>query len=426
LRHRNIVENAAALGAVQLISLLLPLIALPYLAGRLGADALGRMAFALSIAQIAVTLTDYGFNLSAARVVALHRDEPQRLADIWCTVTVIRAGFALLGMAAVALAALVSNRIRADIGLIALAYVMVLGNVVFAQWFFQGLQQLRLVSAIQVLARFAVFGAIFALVKSPGDLVWATFLQGAGVLLGGLLALPFVLRALKDARLRWPGHREIGLQLREGWHVFLSTAAVSLYTGANAFFLGMVASPSAVGYYHVAEKLIRAVQTLYGPISGAIYPHVSRLAREDTEGLLRFNRHIAAFIGTGAALASLGVLALAPFVVESVFGVHFAPAASILRVFAPLPLLTVLSNILGVQTMLPLGMEALFSRVLIAAAVVDVALFMPAAFLAGGIGAAGANVAVELFVTAAMAILLHRRRRNPLTFHFHQARTELK
>jgi PST family polysaccharide transporter len=327
----------------------------------------------------------------------------------------------LLGMAAIALAALVSQRIRAELGLIAVAYVTVLGNVVFSQWFFQGLQQLKLVSAIQVLARFAMFGAIFALVKTPGDLVWATFLQGAGVLLGAVLALPFVLHTLKDTRLRWPGQRHIGMQLREGWHLFLSTAAVSMYTSANAFFLGMVASPGAVGYYHVAEKLIRAVQTLYGPISGAIYPHVSRLARGPTEALLRFNRNIAVFIGAGAALASVGVYALAPFVVEAVFGAHFAPAASILRVFAPLPLLTVLSNILGVQTMLPLGMQALFSRVLIAAAVVDVALFLPAAYLAGGIGAAGANVAVELFVTAAMAVLLHRCGRNPLTFHLHRA-----
>jgi PST family polysaccharide transporter len=417
VKHRNIVESAAALGAVQLISLLLPLIALPYMAARLGADALGRMAFALSIAQIAVTLSDYGFNLSAPRAVALHRDAPQRLADIWCAVTVLRAGFALLGMAAIALAAVVSERIRAEAGLIALAYVTVLGNVLFPQWFFQGLQQLRLVSAIQIGARFAVFGAMFALVKSPRDLAWATFLQGAGVLLGGLLALPPVLRALGEARLGWPGVRQLGVHLKEGWHVFLSTAAVTLYTSGNAFFLGLVAAPSAVGYYHVAEKLVRAVQTLYGPVSGAIYPHVSRLAREP-EALLRFNRKIAAGIGAAAAFASIGIYVLAPFAVEFIFGAGFAPAVPILRLFAPLPLLTVLSNIFGVQTMLALGMEASFSRVLIAAAVVDVAVFVPAAWLAGGIGAAGANVVVELFVTAAMAVLLHRHGRNPLTLHF--------
>jgi PST family polysaccharide transporter len=421
VKHRNIVESAAALGAVQLISLVLPLIALPYLATRLGADALGRMAFALSIAQIAVTLSDYGFNLSAPRAVALHRDAPQRLADIWCAVTVLRAGFALLGMAAIALAAVVSERIRAEAGLIALAYVMVLGNVLFPQWFFQGLQQLKLVSAIQIGARFAVFGAMFALVKSPRDLAWATFLQGAGVLLGGLLALPLVLRALRDARLEWPGVRQLGLHLKEGWHMFLSTAAVTLYTSGNAFFLGLVAAPSAVGYYHVAEKLVRAVQTLYGPVSGAIYPHVSRLAREPSDALLRFNLKITLWIGTVAALASMSIYIVAPFAVETVFGAGFAPAVPILRLFAPLPLLTVLSNILGVQTMLALGMEGLFSRVLLVAAVFDAAVFMPAALLAGATGAAGANVAVELFVTAAMAVLLHRRGRNPLTFHFQRA-----
>jgi PST family polysaccharide transporter len=418
--RRTIFESAAALGAVQLISLVLPLIALPYLAARLGADGLGRMAFALSIAQIALTLTDYGFNLSAPRAVALQRDATQRLADIWCAVTVLRAGFALLGMAALALAALASQRIRADAALIALAYLMVLGNVLFPQWFFQGLQQLKLVSLVQISARFATFGAVFVLVKGPDDLAWATFLQAVGSLLGALLALPLVRRALPGARLQWPAWCQLGLHLREGWHVFLSSAAVTMYTSANAFFLGMVAAPSAVGYYHVAEKLVRAAQTLYAPISGAIYPHVARLAR-DIEALLRFNLNIALGLGGAAAFASIGIYIVAPFAVETIFGAGFAPAVPILRLFSPLPLLTVLSNILGVQTMLVLGMEALFSRVLIAAALVDVAVFVPAAYLAGGIGAAGANVVIELFVTAAMAVLLHRCGRNPLTFHFHRA-----
>jgi PST family polysaccharide transporter len=415
LSHRKIVESAVSLGGVQLISLILPLIALPYLATVLGTDGLGRLAFALSIAQIAVTLTDYGFNLSAPRAVALHRDSPQALADIWCAVTLLRAGFAVLGMAVIALAAVFSDRIRAELGLIAAAYAMVVGNVLFPQWFFQGLQQLKLVSAIQVLSRFAVFGAIFVLVKAKQDIYWATFLQGAGFLLGGLLALPFVPNALKGARLQWPGYQVLGRHLSEGWHVFLSTAAVTVYTSANSFFLGLFAPASAVGYYHVAEKLVRTVQTLYGPISGAIYPHVTRLARDNAEALMRFNFRLLRFIGGGAALASIGVYVAAPFVIALVFGPDFAPAAGILRMFAPLPLLTVLSNILGVQTMLPLGMEALFSRILIAAAVFDLAVFMPAAWLAGGPGAAGANVAVELFVTAAMAILLHRGGRSPLT-----------
>jgi len=418
--RRTIFESAAALGAVQLVSLVLPLIALPTIAAELGADALGRMAFVLSIAQIALTLTDYGFNLSAPRAVALQRDAPQQLADIWCAVTVLRAGFALLGVMVIGLAAMVSERIRADAGLIALAYLMVLGNVLFPQWFFQGLQQLKLVSLIQVGARFTVFGAVFVLVKGPHSLAWATLLQASGGLLGAMLALPLVRRALPGARLRWPGRRQLGLHLKQGWHVFLSSAAVTLYTSGNAFFLGMVAAPSAVGYYHVAEKLVRAVQTLYGPISGAIYPHVARLAR-DTEALLRFNRNIALGLGAAAALASIGMYVVAPFSVQAIFGTRFAPAVPILRLFAPLPLLTVLSNVLGVQTMLVLGMEALFSRVLIAAAVVDVAVFVPAAYLAGGIGAAGANLVVESFVTAAMAVLLHRSGRNPLTFHFRRA-----
>jgi PST family polysaccharide transporter len=121
-----------------------------------------------------------------------------------------------------------------------------------------------------------------------------------------------------------------------------------------------------------------------------------------------------------AVLASLCVYFIGPFAIKLIFGPAFAPAADILRVFALLPIIIIFSNIFGVQTMLPLGMESAFSRVLLCAAIFDFAVFIPAAYLFGGIGAAWANIAVELFVSLTMAVLLHLDGRNPITFNLNK------
>ena len=125
-----------------------------------------------------------------------------------------------------------------------------------------------------------------------------------------------------------------------------------------------------------------------------------------------------------AVLASLCVYFIGPYVIKFVFGQQFLPAADILRVFALLPIIIIFSNIFGVQTMLPLGMESAFSRVLLCAAVFDFAVFIPAAYMFGGIGAAWANIAVELFVSLTMAVLLHIRGRNPITFHLNKVASQ--
>jgi polysaccharide transporter, PST family len=396
------------MGVVQLVSLGLPLLSLPYLAAVLGAEQLGRMAFALSVAQILVILTDYGFNLSASKAVSVNRHNPDKVAEIWCSVTLVRVLLALAGLACIGISALMFERARNELGLFLIAYVMVLGNVLYPQWLFQGLEKLKIISMVQLVARVIVFSLIFILVKSSSDIYWATFLQAGGYLFGGILALPLTLNALGPKRLRWPSPYKLIEQLKQGWHVFISAAAINIYTSSNAFVLGLFVEPAMLAYFHIAEKLIRAVQTLYGPISNAVYPHVSKLALNGPEEVLRFNRSLLIRSLGAASIVSATVFITAPFVIDVMFGHVYLPAAGILRVFSLLPVIIVASNIFGILTMLPLGMESAYSRIYLSAAIVNVVTFIPATLWFGVVGAAWANVTVELVVTISMALQLKR------------------
>ncbi|MEP9404205.1 flippase [Sphingomonas sp. VNH70] len=412
---RKIIENAAALGLLQIVNLALPLLALPYLAHVLGQDDLGRMAFALSVAQIFVILTDYGFTLSGPKNIALHRDDIDAVAGIWSAITCIRVAFSIAGFGLLWLLALCFERFARDLPILIAAYGMVVGNILYPQWLFQGLERLKAVSAIQVAARLIAFGALFVVVKGPDDLYLATFLQGSGFLIGGLLALPRTLSALRGGRITWPTGAQLRHQLHEGWHVFLSTAAINIYTSSNAFFLGLLAPAAVVGQFHVAERIIRAVQMLYAPIGNALYPHASRLAAQAPEQLLAFNRKLLIFLGGAAAAVSIAIFLLAPFVVGMLFGPDYALSIQVLRILSPLPFIVVCSNIFGTQTMIPLGMSKIFSRILLISAIFNLVVFIPLAYYYGAIGAAMANIAVEIGVTLAMVAALRATGRGPFS-----------
>jgi PST family polysaccharide transporter len=415
MSKKRLIENAFSLGLVQVASLGLPLLSLPYLAKTLGADQMGRMAFALSIAQILVIFTDYGFNLSAPKQISIYRDNPNKITEIWCTVTLIRILFAIIGAICVVTGMILFNQQPDDIQLFSSAYIMVIGNIVFPQWLFQGLEKLKVVSLVQVIAKFIVFAMIFFMVHSEADIYLATLLQGSGYLLGGILSIPFTVIALKNGRLTWPTITAIKQQLKSGQHVFFSTAATNIYTTSNTFFIGLFVSSSSLGNYHVAEKLIRAVQALYAPISNAVYPHVTRLAETNYNALLAFNRKLLLLGSLFAGLASVSVYFIAPYAINLVFGPSYIQAAEILQAFASLPFIIFISNIFGIQTMLPIGMESVFSKVLIFAALLNFSIFIPAVYYFGGIGAAWANVTVEIFVTLTMGICLHKADFNPIT-----------
>ena len=418
MSRRRLIENIVSLGALQAASYLLPLLSLPYLARVLGPENLGRMAFAIAFAQIFVILTDYGFNLSAAREISIHRDNPLKVAEIFYSVLLLRFCFALLGFAMLAVLVNTLSSFRLDAPLYLVCYMLVVGNVIFPQWLFQGLEMMKTFSLMQFAARFCAVVGIFFFVKSKNDLLWAALLQSSGAALAGVLTMPLVAKAVNMAGPSGITRDILVERLREGWHVFVAAAAINVYTTGNSFVLGLLTNPLAVGYFHVAEKIVRAAQSVFGPVSQAVYPHISLLAQQNPVQALRFNRKLIIGLGLAGLAVSLFLHLASELLVRLLFGEAYRPAAGVLKILAFLPLIVILSNVLGIQTALAFGLRKSYSRVYLAAAPINLMLFIPLAGKMGAQGAALANVLVESFVTVAMFIFLHRHGKNPLTFEF--------
>ena len=84
-----------------------------------------------------------------------------------------------------------------------------------------------------------------------------------------------------------PSLQTIKHELREGWHVFFSTIAISMYTASNTLILGIFSNNMIVGYYSAGEKIVKVVQRLLVPLSQTIYPHIGKLASESKDAAIR-------------------------------------------------------------------------------------------------------------------------------------------
>jgi O-antigen/teichoic acid export membrane protein len=61
------------------------LITLPYLSRVLGPAGFGVVGYAQTVAQMLLIVVDFGFDLTSARKVALHRDQPEVLNKTYWT-----------------------------------------------------------------------------------------------------------------------------------------------------------------------------------------------------------------------------------------------------------------------------------------------------------------------------------------------------
>lgn len=408
----SLTQNILALYGVHFANYLFPLITVPYLARVLGPKEWGLLAFTQAFGGYINLLVEYGFGLSATRQVAQSRDSLRRRAELLAGVLGAKGVLTLL---AIALAGMVGGFIPAfrDHPQVLWAGVFwALATAYSPMWYFQGLERMRLVASLEVGAKALVLVFIFLWVKGPDDTWKVLALQGGASLLSTLLALYL---AYREVPLVLPKPQGVLEALRLGWSMFVFRSAVSLYTLGNTFVLGLFAPPQVVGYYAGAEKISKAFLGLLSPVSQALYPRLSHLARSAPLEAARLARMGLVWMGLGGVALGVGVWASAPLLVKIFLGEGYEAAIWPLRILAFLVPLIALSNVLGIQWMLPMGMDRPFNVIIVGAGLANLFLAVLLAPRLFHVGMALAVVASELLVTAGMWLYLRRRKRDPFS-----------
>lgn len=398
MNKKKLVENVFSLGFVQLVVLLTGFLSLGYFSRIFDKDTLGRMFFLLSFTQLFVILSDYGFNLSAAKDISINKKSSGRIFNIWISVTIIKSLIGTFAFILYLLFFCFYDVGKYDLQDCVISYMLVVGNILSSQWLYQGLGELRFVSMITVFARLIYFGATFIFVKSAEDFSLAVFFQSSPVLVTGLIIFPYTLLKFKNCNFEKQKISKSFELLKKNWHSFVSVAAINIYTTSNVVFLGFLTNPGVVANYNLSEKIIRTVQAIYMPMANAIYPHMSYEMTKNQDSALKFGYNFAIFSGAIAFGFGCVLAYFSSFIIDFLFGAGYDDAKLYLKIMAFVPFLSILANVYGVLLMLPMGMEKRFSKILLLAAFANIILFYFMVDKFSGVGAASANLIVEFFI----------------------------
>ena len=403
--RRLLFENISSLMALQGLNYIVPLVTLPYLVRVLGIGPFGLISVAQAFATYFVIFTDYGFNLAATRRIALQHDDMAAVSGIFSAVITIKIILMLFGLGVMAIVLVVVPHFRPDADIYAVSYMAVIGGVLLPTWLFQGLQDMRTIAVLNGVTKLASACLLFVFVHSSRDYLVAAALPPLGALVSGMAGLWICFQRL-HLHYKLPTYRLIREQLADGFHLFVSTASITLYTNTNVFLVGLLAGNVQAGYFSTGERVVGAAQGLLAPVFQGIFPHVNAMARESKERAVAFLRRSLFWVGLVSLLPSLTLLIFAHPLVLLAFGSKALGSVPVLRWIALLPFVIALSNVLGIQTMVTFGKEKQLSRILIAAGAVNVVLCALLVLHFGASGAAASVFAVEVGVTLAMAALV--------------------
>lgn len=405
--YKRIIDNIISLFGLQGFNYLLPLITFPYLTRVLGPDKFGAVAFALAFIAYFQILTDYGFNLSATREVSIYRNDATKVSKIYSSVMVSKTILMIISLILMALIVFSFDKFRTDWLLYFFTFGLVIGNLILPVWFFQGMEKMRYISILNMGIGLIYTALIFIFVKNASDYIYVPLINSIGTIIIGIYSLRLVQRQF-DVKFIKPSINDIKHQMKEGWHLFISTLAISLYTTSNRFILGLFVSNTIVGYYAVAETIMKALQGLITPISQAIYPYFSKLQSENRLKAIQQLKKILIFVGILSFLISVLLVFCAPILVVILAGKEYVASIPILQVLIFVIFAVGVNNILGVQGLVAFGYKEKFSKIVIFAGILHIFLLIGLILILGSLGAAIAVVTTELIICIIMYIVLRR------------------
>jgi polysaccharide transporter, PST family len=177
--------------------------------------------------------------------------------------------------------------------------------------------------------------------------------------------------------------------------------STTLFENTLPFILGLFYGNATVGYYSIADKIVRAAINLSIPVSQGIYPRVNTLFAETRVAALAFLRKTLLLGGVTFLLVSVALFLGADIAVRLVMGESNDYVSMLIRIMAIAPLVIFLANIYGTQILIPLGMKKEFMQTMILSglfAIVTSFLLIPP-FAAVG-------AALALVLSAVLALVL--------------------
>jgi PST family polysaccharide transporter len=405
-----LVQNVLALYGVQACTYALPLITFPYLARVLGPSGWGSVVFAQSIGSVIAIFVEYGFDISASRETSHHRNEPGLLSELISGVLGAKFVLAVLCVCGAVFSRRFTHHIAPGLLLFWSSTVWGVCQGINMLWYFQGLERMRLASALEIGGKVVATSSIFLLVRHPDDgwKVMAAQCVGCVAAHGVTIFL-----AYREVGFSWPKPSSVWQALRLGWSMFLFRAAQGLSGSLNGLILGSVAPLAALGEFAGADRITRVFQQGLWPINQALYPRLTQQMQDNRDGAMKMVRFSLFLLG-GLGLLFGAVLFLgAPLLVHLILGSAFKGSVPALRVLSLWIPLGALCTVITFQLLLPNHLDYQFNAVIFTAALLSFASALLLAPTFHAVGIAWSAVAAQLYTLMAFSVVLARAGLNP-------------
>lgn len=385
-------------------SIIFPLITFPYISRVLQAAGNGKVAFASSVLTYFTMFASLGIPIYGIRACAKVREEKEKLSHTVQELLIINTITMIFTFTVFMVLMYVIPEFAAEKELMWINSISLVLNVFGVSWLYSALEQYAYITICSIVFKIISVIMMFVWVKGPEDYVK----YGAITVFAasGSYVLNFI-NLHKHISLRKTGEYNFSQHLKPICIFFATAAAISVYTNLDVVMLRFMKDDSEVGYYNASVKVKTILVSLITSLGTVLLPRLSFYVH--TKDKDAFHSTIVKAFNFVLVLATSVTIYFMIFAKETILvisGEGYAPAVMPMVLLMPTVLFIGLSNITGIQVLIPIDKEKKVLVSIIYGAVLDFVLNLILIPEYGASGAAFATLMAETVVLVVQCIYL--------------------
>lgn len=407
VKKKSLAKNTMYNMVYTLANVIFPLVSSIYVAKILLAEGVGKVAYAQNIASYFVVIGALGLPTYGVREIAKVSKSTERLNQTFTELMIINTISTTIVLGAYGL---VVYYFYADTSLHSLFIIcglQIMLNYINVDWFYQGKEEYGYITIRSLIIKVISFGALFLFVRSEDDYLnyaLINIITSGGNFLFNIWHLKHFTRLV----VKRISYKDLKKHLTPLFILAFSIFLASIYSRVDITMLGVLVSKKEVGLYTYAHRIPEMIIVFCTSITAVFLPRLSLYYKEDRKKfneLVELGVKILCFISVPAAI---GFVALAPEIIEMLWGKEFLPAIITARVFSILILVKSFGNLLCYQLIICTGNEKKRLPAYGCAAITNVFLNAVLIPVLGATGAVISSVISELLVNGIQMLSIRK------------------
>lgn len=368
LKISSIKQNYIYNTLYQILTMITPLITVPYVSRILGVDNVGIQSFTKSVVTYFTLFAALGTVAYGQREIAMNRNDKYARSKLFWEIELLSIFTTAITIVAWSAFCLFSKEYSTIYYILTFEILSVAFDV---SWLFMGLEQFKFIVIRNSIVKIGGIILIFVFIKHSDDLYIYIAINAISVLMGNVATwtyLPKVIRKVCLKDLRPLSH------LKGTISYFIPTIAVSVYTVLDRTMIGAITGSEVQnGNYEQASKIIQIIKNLIVSLNIVMSSRMSYLFSQNRINEIKNKMDQSfGFLFFVAIPSMFGLIGISTNFVPWFFGRGYEGVVSLLCILSPLPWIICVSNTLGNQYLTPSGQRVRSSKGIVFGAIVNV------------------------------------------------------